>query len=210
MLLTDEIGPTHNNLIAEQHRYPQRTSDCGITVPGHNPAALTPDGKPQPQRRRASTTTSSRTTWSPTTALKGEGAGVLFANATAGTASYNNLVTGNFIAGNGLVRRDHARAHHQARAVRGLLSGNKIIGNRIGDEQHRTATRWTRSACASRTLTRPRACWCSPAAPPVSVVIAHNHIANNHFGIWLSKPVTAFGLGSNTFHNVLKPISAGH
>jgi hypothetical protein len=32
----------------------------------------------------------------------GEGAGVLFANATAGTASYDNVVAHNYIAGNGL------------------------------------------------------------------------------------------------------------
>ena len=44
---------------------------------------------------------------------------------------------------------------------------------------------------------------------PVAITIAHNLIFNNHFGIWLSKPVTAFGLGTNSFRNVFKPISAG-
>jgi hypothetical protein len=33
---------------------------------------------------------------------------------------------------------------------------------------------------------------------------------NNHFGIWLSQPVTAHGLGTNVFANVNAPISAGH
>ena len=45
---------------------------------------------------------------------------------------------------------------------------------------------------------------------PVTVRIAFNHIFNNAIGIWLSKAVTASGLGTNTFSNVTTPISAGH
>jgi hypothetical protein len=48
-------------------------------VPGHNPMALNAKGVPQPAV-----------------------AGVLFANAGPGTASDDNLVQGNHIAGNGL------------------------------------------------------------------------------------------------------------
>ena len=43
---------------------------------------------------------------------------------------------------------------------------------------------------------------------PVSVTIARNLISDNHFGIWLSKPVTAQGLRTNVFVNVNTPISA--
>jgi hypothetical protein len=45
---------------------------------------------------------------------------------------------------------------------------------------------------------------------PVTVTIAHNHIFDNHYGIWLSKPVTAFGLRTNKFSHVSIHISAGH
>ena len=45
---------------------------------------------------------------------------------------------------------------------------------------------------------------------PVTVTIALNHIFNNHFGIWLSKPVIAAGLATNTFTNVTTPVSACH
>jgi len=45
---------------------------------------------------------------------------------------------------------------------------------------------------------------------PVTVTIARNHIFNNFFGIWLSTPVTAFGLGTNSFRHVVIHISAGH
>ncbi len=45
---------------------------------------------------------------------------------------------------------------------------------------------------------------------PVTVRIAFNHIFNNAIGIWLSKDVTASGLGTNTFSKVTTPISADH
>ena len=127
VLLSDDTGPTHNNLVAN-NVVTGNSTDCGITVPGHNPNALSATGQPQPSVAgvynnviRGNIVTNN--------GVAGEGAGVLFANATAGTASYDNLVEGNYIAGNGL---------------------------------------------------------------------------------WLSKAVTASGLGTNTFSNVTTPISAGH
>ena len=45
---------------------------------------------------------------------------------------------------------------------------------------------------------------------PVTVTVAHNHIFDNVIGIWLSKPVTAFGLRTNKFRHVFIHISAGH
>ena len=62
---------------------------------------------------------------------EGEGAGVLFANTSASTASYNNLVKGNYIAGNGpsgVTMHAHTLMPGQFED----LSGNKIIGNKIG------------------------------------------------------------------------------
>ena len=44
----------------------------------------------------------------------------------------------------------------------------------------------------------------------VHVNISLNHISNNFYGIWLSKAVTATGLGTNVFNNVNIHISAGH
>ena len=84
-----------NNIIT------RNATDCGITAPGHNPGALNAAGVPQPTVAgvydnviRGNVVTDN--------GLKGEGTGVLFANAAAGTASYNNLVEGNYIAGNEL------------------------------------------------------------------------------------------------------------
>ena len=47
VLLTDDVGPTHNNVV-EGNVVTDNVADCGITVPGHNPNALNASGVPQP------------------------------------------------------------------------------------------------------------------------------------------------------------------
>jgi len=47
VLLSDDTGPTHNNLVA-YNVVTGNSTDCGITVPGHNPLALSSTGVPQP------------------------------------------------------------------------------------------------------------------------------------------------------------------
>ena len=138
--------------------------------------------------------------------VAGEGAGVLFANATAGTASYDNLVQGNYIAGNGLSGVT-MHAHTIKPGQFEDLSGNKIIGNTIGKNN---LDGDTLDAPASPTDPKTTGVLVFSGGTPVTVTIAFNHIFNNHFGIWLSKPVTASGLRTNTFTNVTTPISAGH
>lgn len=204
ILLTDETGPNHNNVI-EHNIITRNPFDCGITVPGHNPAALNSAGKRQPAvagvyhnviRHNVITKNG----------LKGEGAGVLFANAGPGTASYGNLVKDNYIAGNDLSGVTF-HAHTLGPGQFEDLSGNKVIGNAIG-----------RNNLGGDPLD-------SPVSPEdlkttgvlvfsggiaVHAVIAHNRIFNNSIGIWLSKPVKASGLPSNSFHHVTTPISAGN
>ena len=132
VLLSDDVGPTHNNVV-EDNVIADNTADCGITVPGHNPMALNSAGVPQPSVAgvyrnviRDNVVTGN--------GVKGEGAGVLFANAGPGTASYDNLVEGNYIAGNGLSGVT-MHAHSLAPPPPVLhedLNGNVIVGNTIG------------------------------------------------------------------------------
>ena len=204
VLLTDETGPTHNNLVAD-NVVTGNASDCGITVPGHNPAALNKAGVPQPSVAgvydnviRGNTVTDN--------GIKGEGAGVLFANAAAGTGSYNNLVEGNYIAGNGLSGVT-MHAHTIGPGQFEDLSGNTIIGNKIGKNN---IDGDTLDSPASPEDLHTTGVLVFSGGAPVSVTIARNLIFNNHFGIWLSKPVTAHGLRTNVFANVNTPISAGH
>lgn len=209
VLLSDDTGPTHHNLVAG-NVVTGNASDCGITVPGHNPAALNAKGQRQPSVAgvyrnviRGNVVTNNGN--------KGEGAGVLFANAGPGTASYDNLVQGNFIAGNELAGVT-MHAHTLGKGQFEDMSGNNVIGNNIG----RNNTGGDPLDCP------PGSATCSPqdlvttgilvfsAGTPVTLKIAFNHVFNDKIGIWLSKAVTASGLGTNTFTNVATPISAGH
>ena len=204
VLLTDETGPTHNNVI-ENNIVTRNASDCGITVPGHNPAALNKAGQRQPAVAGVYDNAIVHNVIT-NNGLKGEGAGVLFANAGPGTASYDNLVAGNFIAGNelsGVTMHAHTLAPGQFED----LSGNKIIGNKIGTNNTGGDPL---DAPASPTDMKTTGVLVFSGGTTVRTVIAHNHIFDNKIGIWLSKPVKAFGLGTNSFHHVTRPISAGH
>jgi nitrous oxidase accessory protein NosD len=204
ILLTDETGPTHGNVI-EDNVVSGNASDCGITVPGHNPNALNAAGQPQPSvagvydnviRHNVITDNG----------VEGEGAGVLFANASAGTASYNNLVEDNYIAGNGLSGVT-MHAHTIAPGQFEDLSGNKIIGNVIGKNNLDGDT--LDSPVSPEDLATTGVLVFS-GGTPVTVTVARNIIFNNTIGIWLSAPVTAKGLPSNSFYNVQTNISANN
>jgi len=204
VLLTDETGPTHNNVVAN-NVVTGNASDCGVTVPGHNPAALSKSGKLQPAVAGVYRNAIVHNVIT-NNGNKGEGAGVLFANAGPGTASYNNLVAGNYIAGNELAGVT-MHAHTVKPGQHEYLSGNKIIGNKIGPNNLGGDPL---DFPASPKDTRTTGVLVFSGGTPVSTVIAHNRIFGNHFGIWLSKPVKAFGLGTNYFHRVRIPVSAGH
>jgi hypothetical protein len=204
VLLTDETGPTHNNVI-ENNIVTRNASDCGITAPGHNPAALSKHGRRQPAVAGVYDNAIVHNVIT-NNGLKGEGAGVLFANAGPGTASYDNLVAGNYIAGNelsGVTMHAHTLMPGQFED----LSGNKIIGNKIGTNNTGGDPL---DAPASPSDMKTTGVLVFSGGIPVRTVIAHNHIFDNKIGIWLSKPVKAFGLRTNSFHHVTTPVSAGH
>jgi hypothetical protein len=130
--------------------------------------------------------------------LKGEGAGVLFANAGPGTASYDNLVTGNTISGNelsGVTMHAHTLGSGQFED----LSGNRIVHNTIG-------TNNTGGDSLDGTTSDPKTTGILvfSGTVPVHVEIAHNTIHDDHYGIWLgvSGNVTA-SLHHNVFQNVV-------
>jgi len=204
ILLSDDIGPTHDNLVAD-NVVTGNASDCGITVPGHNPHALSAAGVPQPSVAgvyhnliRDNVVTRN--------GLKGEGAGVLFANAQAGTASYDNVVVGNYIARNGLSGVT-MHAHTIGPGQFEDLSGNVIAGNAIGTNNIDGDTLDGPPGPAD---TKTTGVLVFSAGTPVSVTIAHNHIFNNDIGIWLSKAVKAAGLRTNKFTHVKTRVSGNH
>ncbi len=204
VLLSDDVGPTHNNVV-EDNIVTDNTSDCGITVPGHNPNALNSAGVPQPSVAgvyrnviRGNVVTGN--------GVQGEGAGVLFANATAGTASYDNLVEGNYISGNGLAGVT-MHAHTVAPGAHEDLNGNVIVGNSIGKNN---VDGDTLDGPPGPSDLKTTGVLVFSGGPSVKVTVAHNHIFDNHYGVWLSAPVTAFGLRTNTFSHVIKRIFVQH
>jgi len=204
VLISDDLGPTHNNVI-EANTVTDNTADCGITVPGHNPHALSPRGRRQPA---VAGVYDNLIQYNVVTGngVKGEGAGVLFANAGPGTASYNNQVKNNYIAGNGLPGVT-MHAHTIGKGQFEDLNGNVIVGNAIGknnldgdtlDGPPGPADLHTTGVLVFSGGTRVR------------VAIARNYISNNTIGIWLSKAVMASGLRTNVFTNVTIPVSGNH
>jgi Periplasmic copper-binding protein (NosD) len=179
VLLTDELGPTAHNVISH-NVITGNAYDCGVTAPGHNPFALDSSGKPQPAKAGVygNLIEHNQITFN---GLKGEGAGVLFANATAGTASYDNMVAYNYIAGNelsGVTMHAHTIGPGQFED----LSGNQIVHNTIGknntggDPLDSPATATDPSTTGILVFS---------ASVPVNAEIAHNRISHDTYGIWL-------------------------
>ena len=195
ILLTDEFGPTHDNLIAH-NVVTGNLYDCGITAPGHNPYALDSSGNRRPSVAGVydNVISHNRITGN---GVRGEGAGVLFANAGPGTGSYDNVVEHNYIAGNelaGVTLHAHPVGHGQFED----LSGNRIVHNRIGRNNVGGDPDAGDSSTTGVLVL---------GAVPVDVTIAHDLIRNDEYGVWLGTGgnVTAH-LRHNVFGNVGRPV----
>lgn len=206
VLLTDEFGPTRDNVV-ERNVVTRNLFDCGVTVPGHNPYALDAQGKPQPNVAGVYDNVI-RDNWITDNGLKGEGAGVLFANATAGTASYDNLVVGNYIAGNelsGVTMHAHTIGPGQFED----LNGNRIVRNVIGQNNLGSPEAGPGDPLDGPPVTDPdtTGILVFSGTVPVQVKIAHNRIFDNHYGVWLGvgSNVTA-KLRDNRFDDVTIPV----
>ena len=209
VLLSDDIGPTHDNEV-EGNTVTKNLFDCGITVPSHNGQALDASGNRQPSLGGVfnNVIEDNQVTDNGT---KGEGAGVLFADAGPGTASYNNWVIGNYIAGNelsGVTMHAHTLGPGQFED----LNGNNVVDNSIGinntggdplDSAPPPAPPGVKDLATTGILV-------FSGGTPVKTHISDNHIFGDAIGIWLSAPVTAHGLDDNIFHHVTTPVSANN
>jgi Right handed beta helix region len=205
VLLTDEFGPTHHNIV-ERNVVTRNLYDCGVTSPGHNPFALDSMGHPQPAVAGVYDNVI-RDNWITDNGLNGEGAGVLFANAGPGTASYDNLVIDNYIAGNELSGVT-MHAHTLPPGTFEDLSGNRIIGNVIGTNNLGSAAAGPGDPLDGPPVTDPLTTGILVfAMVPVDVTIAHNRVFDNQYGIWLGpgSNVTAT-LDHNRFADITTPV----
>jgi hypothetical protein len=168
-------------------------------VPGHNPFALDASGNRQPNVAGDYRNVIADNVITGN-GVKGEGAGVIFANASPGSASYDNLVIHNYIAGNGLGGVT-LHAHPIPPGTFEDLNGNNVIGNAIG--QNNLAPDTDPGPNAPMTTVGVLV----SAFVPVTIKIADNRIFDNQIGIWLGTGgnVTA-KLRHNRFFDVTTPV----
>jgi parallel beta-helix repeat protein len=180
ILITDEVGPSHGNLIAFNTSVDNH-EDCGITLPSHNGAAV---GNPAAAGVYDNTVIANLSSGN-------GGAGVGMFAPFPGTASYDNRVIGNTLTNNGEAGiAIHAHAPGQD------VSGNSIIGNRVsgnGIDPDSGSGHPTGIALFS-------------AAVPANVTVAGNHVTNEFWGIYINGSFSVRGLVSNSFRSVTHPV----
>ena len=167
ILMSDDLGPTSHNTL-EGNLVEDNESDCGITIVGHNAGGVSAKGVPQPSVGgvfdnliTANMVISNGTT--------GEGGGILL----AGPASYNNTITDNEIAGNGLAG---VTIHeHGVDALNGdVINGNWFGTNDITGDPG-TPDQVTTAVFVERD---------SPKFPTVDITVKNNTIAWDVIGIY--------------------------
>jgi hypothetical protein len=173
ILVTDEVGPSaHNTISWNTSRW--NLEDCGITLPSHNGAATTNPALGGVYNNLVTHNVS----------LGNGGAGVGMFAPFPGTASYNNTVSYNTLVGNG-----EAGVAIHAHAPGQYVSGNVIVHNRVsgnGIDPDSGSGATTGIALFS-------------AVVPVSVTVAMNTVANEHWGIFIAGNFNVAGLGTNVF-----------
>lgn len=176
-LLTDELGPTHGNLIASNISRNNKL-DCGITLPSHNGDAVADPTKGGVYQNTIIHNVSEGN----------GGAGVGMFAPFPGTASYDNYVIDNTLRNNGeagVAIHSHAPGQN--------VNGNVIVGNRISgngvDPDYVDTTTHIGIMLGS-------------VADSVGVTVAWNWISHENVGIYRVGPINAAGLGSNHFSSV--------
>jgi hypothetical protein len=196
ILLTDEFGPNHDNLVQGNY-VADNTKDCGITIPGHNLGLNPVTGQPDPSFG-GDYNNKIIDNVSIDNGVEGYGAGIGIFAPGSYTASYNNVVSGNFIEGNGLAGISvHS---HQANAY---VNGNVFVYNTIGKNNVDLADGTDTTPISDQTT--GILIWSD--ATPYNFVVAHNTIFDNTYGVWLTpSTVNASGLGTNHFIGVTTPV----
>ena len=184
ILVTDETGPSHGNLIANNISR-DNLEDCGITLPSHNALATSDPSKAGVYDNTVVGNLSQGN----------GGAGVGMFAPFPGTASYNNRVIGNILLGNG-----EAGVGIHAHAPGENVSGNAIIGNVIsGNGVDPDADSGQSVGIAFLNA--------DPTTNP-SVLVLANQISNQFFGVFINGSFNIQGLFANFFGRGVIPV--GH
>jgi nitrous oxidase accessory protein NosD len=196
ILLTDEFGANHDNLV-EGNYVEGNTKDCGITLPSHNLGLNPTTGQLDPSFGGV------YNNWilnnkSIDNGVEGYGAGIGVFAPESYTASYDNVISGNYIEGNGL-----AGISVHSHAANAYVNGNVFIYNTIGKNNVDLADGTDSTPISNETT--GILIWSD--ATPYSFVVAKNTIFDNTYGVWLTpSTVSAVGLNSNRFIGVTTPV----
>jgi nitrous oxidase accessory protein NosD len=208
ILMTDEFGPTSGNTIRFNNSNHNET-DCGITLAGHNPAAVDPETG-LPTGRAGVFDNLIEHNSSTDNGVLGQGAGILMGGGAPYAGVYGNRIIGNYAAGNGLA----GITLHQH--LVGDLNGNVIEHNALGrnnldgdfDFKAAAATETTGILIASG---EPPSGLPPFLVPPAikGTVIRGNAIGFNKVGIWtLGVDPTTTVISGNAFGpEVVTPVS---
>jgi parallel beta-helix repeat protein len=193
ILLTDEVGPTHDNTVSG-NVVDHNALDCGITIPSHNPNALSETGVRQPTMGGVFHNTITANTITDNGA-QGEGAGVLLAAPGPGMAVYENTISQNWILNNGMSGVTlHSHAPNQD------LDGNSITNNVVGTNNlHGDEDAGVLDTTGILIFSD---------VVGINITIADNLIVSNAIGIWVSGNVvpSADLATGNRFNLVTTPV----
>jgi nitrous oxidase accessory protein NosD len=189
ILLTDEYGPNHNNVVRRNYVV-GNTKDCGITLPGHNLAFNPETGQLDPTFGGVYDNLIVHNVVRGN-GVQGYGAGVgIFAPETF-SGSYDNTVSNNLIEGNGLAGISvHS---HQANAY---VNDNVFIGNTIGQNNVDLADGADPPGPADNQTTGILV-WSD--ATVYDVTIQGNSIVDNTYGVWYTPTTVSVKASSNSF-----------
>jgi nitrous oxidase accessory protein NosD len=173
ILITDEVGPSAHNTISGNISK-NNAQDCGITLPSHNPLAMSDPTKGGVYDNLVINNVSQNN----------GGAGVGMFAPFPGTASYNNRVIHNTLRNNG-----EAGVGIHAHAPGQNVSGNSIVNNWISGN----------GVDPDSGSGHPTGIALFSAVVPVTVAVTNNHISNEYWGIFMAGTLTVNGLGNNHY-----------
>ena len=207
ILLSDEFGPTHDNVI-EHNLVSNNASDCGITMPSHNGLAVNPATlAPNPSLGGVYNNTV-RNNVVLSNGLTGFGAGVLLAAPFPGSASYNNVIEGNLIENNGI-----AGVTLHSHAPGAFIGGNEIehniigVNNLTGDTPLSPPTGLGAAPIQFQADMQTTGVLVWSLVTPQSITISDNVFLGDAIGIWLNPAVSdPAAATSNTFQGVTTPV----
>jgi parallel beta-helix repeat protein len=176
ILVTDDIAPAHDNLIAYNVTADNKL-DCGITLPSHTPGTGVYNNLVEFN-----------------VSTGNGGAGILFAAAVPGTGSHDNVASHNYVANNG----EGGIAIH-SHTPNQDVDNNKIVQNTVG------ANTLAGDPDAGITVPTGIIVF-SAVVPVHGTIIRGNAISNNTNGIWLSPNVDNGNVYGNVFSNVTTPV----